>query len=202
MKNKIICISLLFVCSLIYCQSKTENLLITFKTTGGSHSIENQYWIIPVKSINTIKDTFKIYPLYLDVFSKDDFENCLKNIPIDIFTHTEQTNYNLNNKNKKSLEVFLNEIDKGSILIQSIIKKIKYPQKGKLKTEIKVSFVTGVFNFCEINQRMSKSIKYKGKIVLPITNLIRNNDLLKDEDIQQFLFQTDFSLMNYFNKIW
>ena len=202
MNKTILIILFLFINNLIYCQSETKNLIITYKTTGDSHSIENQYWIIPIKSIDIIEDTFSIYPIYLDVFTKDDFDNCLNNTPIDVFTSTVKTNYNLNEKFKKNITQFLDEINKKSILIQTISKKIKFPSKGKLNIKIFVSFVTGNFNFCQINEDMSKRIKYKGKIVLPISNFVKNNNFLKNEDIQQFLFQTDFSLMNYFNKIW
>ena len=183
-------------------QKGKKGLILTYKIKKVNHNSDlTYYWFIPEESINVSKDKFEIYPFYLDTFSKDNLDDCLNNESIDLFVSTKKTNYNFDLNYKKSLENLKVKLKSNSLIIQSIVNKRKYPRKEKKEIKISISFVQGDFAFCSIKNKMAKKINGYSKIVLPVSPFSFNQEGLKESKLIEFIYQTDFSQLEYSNNL-
>lgn len=197
--KKILLLIFILIVNLSFSQTKTDNLIVSYYDDSGGHGVEFYTWIIPVKSINIITWEYSLIPLYIDTFSKNNLDDCIENKEVDMFIHKVGTNYNFDEKYKKNIKNLLKLIKEKSTLVHDISIKKKYPRKEKYRLKISVLPVTGNFQFCKIKESAGKMIKYQGKVVFPISNFYLNSNILKEDNIQEFIYSFDFSQVKFRN---
>ena len=198
MRNSLIILAILiFNTFLAFSQSTKSNkyVIITCKIDKNkdNHPYEEYSWIIPLDSIQG-KNSFKIYPLYLDEFSENNISECLKKDDINIFTMYDNDNFIVDNKGGMEL---MKIIDKNKQKFFNVVKKWN---KG-YKENVKLFLTPVIGEFCNstIAVKDSKRIGYKGVIYIPISNFEYYKDFNKSEFYSEIIF-SDFSNTNFINK--
>ncbi|AWG26260.1 hypothetical protein [Flavobacterium kingsejongi] len=202
MKDKIIIsVSLLLTSFGIFSQKGEipKYVIITYQTDKNrdQHPAKDYYWIIPLDDSFKGKNDFKIFPLYLDEFSKDDINDCVHGKNINILTMNSSEDFSWGEEDNKHINNLKNILDKNSKLFFKIKKKWTNNYNEKIKV-----FMTPVFGeFCNslIAPESGKLIDYKGLIYIPIKNFNLYSDFYRLK-YEKDILASDFSNLIYVNR--
>ena len=106
---------------------------------------KNYYWITPIDSIEK-RNSFTVFPVYMDGFSKESFDECKQGKQIDIFTFSGSPDFNLGTDYETNLRDLLSLIAINRIKIQSLLKVWGKNQEDKIN--IYATPITGEFCNC------------------------------------------------------
>jgi hypothetical protein len=160
-----------------------------------AHSYKEYFWIVPIDSIKGI-NSFKIYPLYLDVYAKDDISDCIQKKDINIFTMYTGKNFKLDDKSEKDNLNIIRIIKKDRRRFFKLYKKWNNGLKEKI--ELFVTPIRGEFCSSNIALESSKEINYKGLIFIPITDFKEFKEFFDSKQFNDVIF-SEFSNINFAN---
>lgn len=185
----------------IYSQKiSRENFLILtyeFSEKKQLHKSDNSCWIIKMDSLGGVN---KIFPLYIDGFSKTLFNNCLSNKTVDITSVYENDEWNFNDEYKNTVVDLRKIITERRKNILSM--KMVWNSKKSEKLKIFITPIQGFFCNCPISKKSEEQINYRGNIFLPVRDIKfneefwKNNDKLSEDLIRQLI------LNKISNTIW
>lgn len=191
--NNIIKITIIF-CFVFPIYSQQSNyVVITFESMDSQKEIIEYNWIVPTDSIN---EKIKIYPLYMDIFSRQDLIECENREKISILTMSEGEDYNLDDNIMDDVndlkKIILNRKKK----IQTLTKKWSNGRKEKIK--VYITPITGDFCVGQISNYSGKFFNYYGIIFLPKYNFNYNEafynsnkfKIILNEDFMSYKIKT------------
>ena len=193
--NKLI-LFIVLVMSVLNTFSQEKNYVVIKYEMYFKNKLERiDYWITPYDSINS--GQIKLYPLYLNNFSKLDLNECINNENINILSMSENEDYDLDSKLIDDIEILRDIINSEAQKITTIKKKWNN-YKGVQKINIYMTPITG--NFCRgvMSPFSGKNIDYEGDIFIPNSNFKTNHNFKNDlkynlimgSDFYNFNFQT------------
>lgn len=161
-------------------------------------SYKTYYWIASIDSIKSAK--FCIYPLYPSViYSKDNLDSCMLGKKINVFTHSEESNFNFPDNYGNKVDSLVKFIDDKSIKIQTITnrwenKKGKWEKKRETKIEVYAVPVCGNFCNCLNENKRNNIVFFSSKIYLLLDSFYLYNEFWKSP-------QAGFVKYNYYDNI-
>ena len=180
-----------------YSQIGKEYFIVTVEAKKSSdiHGVEKYRWIIPIDSLNSYNE-FKIYPVYVNDFSKDKLDNCEEGKQIEIFTATTNSDFNFSDNYKNELTSLENIVSSNRKRVQRIIKKWS---KGKKQiSSIYITPIIGNFCFCETSNREKEYFNHDGIISLPLSDFKFDSSLWEKGKGKEVL-HIDFSKYTFSN---
>ncbi len=200
--NKIIVLGLILLLvgeiGLSQTSNKKDYVVVTFELSQKKPSgNQNYYWITPIDSIIN-KSVFNIYPLYMEEYSNDSFEKCLKGDTVDVFTTTTETNYDFREKHLSELNIFQSIIKQNRMLVQELRLNWNSKTKGTEKLNIYLTPIKG--QFCDCIQRTEvwgkSDLNFLILTFMPVSSFEYDSDFWKTE-LGKILQISDFSKVDF-----
>ena len=176
-----------------------EYVVITYEKVfnKGFEGPLRTFWIIPVDSIVSFNS--KIYPLFLNISAKIDFDSCEVGSPIDPMNNGGKENVVLiSGTQLEELKSFYYLIYKRRKLIQQITKK--WSSGNWTKTTIYATCVRGAFCNCHLSTSEKLRSGYIDKVFLPIST-IKDFEQFWQSAESRFIINRDFENYNYSNNL-
>lgn len=151
-----------------------------------NHLMEYSYWIIPADSLGTSDSKFSL--LYLNGFSRNNFESCCLNDSI-VMNNTVETNFDFTQTFTKQIETLKEIIDKRRKKLQVIKKSWN---KNSEKITVYVTPVIGEMCKCKIAK--AKQIQQGLQLIMP-----KSGYKLGEFDLPETLLFYDFAQIPFIN---
>ena len=154
---------------------------------------ETFYFISSVDSIAE-KNTFQVFPLYLDGYSNDKFQRCKSGSIIDIFTATDNSDFNFSQDYTSEISKLQFLIKKNKVKLQTI-NKSSADEKSKTNINVYASSIIGKFCKCAISHVDSYG-GFKGTVYLP-DGLFINDSNFWEGKYAKVVKYVDYSFIEY-----
>lgn len=155
------------------------------------------YWITPVDSIEN-RLSFNIFPLYTEEYSKDNLDRCIKGDSVDVFSNTNETNFEFSENYRAQIKQFISIVDRNKIKVQTIAMKWTKGSRGNEIVKVYATPINGEFCNCIQLHEIGGSHKsgFKALIYIPVTNFYfeedfwntRNGEIVKYADYRLIEF--------------
>jgi hypothetical protein len=175
-----------------------DYIVITFETIRKMPNVTQlSYWIAPVDSIVN-KKIFNIYPLYIEEYSNDIYEKCLRGDTVDVFTTTTATNFDFNNEYLQQIESLQSIVRQKGVLVQKVVLDWKNKAKEKERLNIYVTPIKGEFCTCiqVADVRSEPDLDFMSQVFMLADSVSFNNDFWQME-LGKIIQITDFSRVDF-----
>jgi hypothetical protein len=200
-KISLIVFVLFIVTNSLKAQEMIENdnyVIIRYEVKySGVQTIENYYWVTPIDSMHG-KQIFEIYPLYIDEYSKDNYEKCLKGDTIDIFNTTEGTTYDFDEEYLVQLKSLRTLIKSKEILLQK--QELVWNSKTKNKQKLRIYMTPIIGKLCNcclfIDDKKGSKLNFKSPVFIPVGGFKYDKDFELSE-LYKIVLITDLSRVDF-----
>lgn len=144
-EKNILSVLILFLATSGIAQDSIQNyVVVTYERerSKGDHGVEVFYWMVNLSELDW--DRTKLYPLYLNDFSKNQLNNCINGSETLIFSVTSKDNYDFDTSYKNQIDKLIKIIKDGRRKVQTNKKILK----GGLKETITIYLTPVSGSFC------------------------------------------------------
>jgi hypothetical protein len=200
MKNKVI-LFILIINSCIRLNAQVDTggryIVISFEKKVNKfpqHGIQSFFWIVKTDSIKN--KNFLLQPLFLDQFSKNDFEACCKGGVINPFVMTTETKFGDQSIGQRNLlDKIINDKKKK---VQTITKK--WAENYVEEITIFATPIKGKFCSCTLKQN-DEDASYNGRIFMAVSSFTYDSSYWELKSSRNVMF-ADYSKLNFDIKPW